>query len=339
MLYRLLMIPMLAFSLIACGKTNPDDSKKDQEEPGTEESVMDKINSRKGTLLLVCGSNMVYLIDARPAVAQGYKSAILWQWNAVSAASTLHLDASRMNHLDDCKPVDDGKKLLITSSYNWAVLLDIETKKVLWYSKDSKNAHSADCLPGNRIAVACSAGTETEQGDKVQVFDAASGKLLYDTPFQSTHGVVWNASTQRLYVGGKSLLNIYKLQDWDTSTPSLVLDKSIKTSDYVTGVHDVTLVNDKTLLVAGKKAALYDISSGRFSALGSFANSTALKSVNRHPSTNEVWYTDATEPEGDYTWSSYLVRHRSDASVGSEDMSIRITDINIYKVRVYRWAK
>ena len=31
---------------------------------------MDKINSRKGTLLLVCGSNMVYLIDARPAVAQ-----------------------------------------------------------------------------------------------------------------------------------------------------------------------------------------------------------------------------------------------------------------------------
>ena len=35
MLYRLLMIPMLAFSLIACGKTNPDDSKKDQEEPGT----------------------------------------------------------------------------------------------------------------------------------------------------------------------------------------------------------------------------------------------------------------------------------------------------------------
>ncbi len=329
-----LLLTLLAFTVFSCGKSSAEGPESQTNTPETNVSVLDKINARTGTLLLVCGSNMVYLIDADAAAANGYKSSVLWQWNATTAASTLHLDASRLNHLDDCKPVDRGRKLLITSSYNWAVLLDIETKKILWYSKESKNAHSAELLPGNRIAVCCSTGSETDPGDKVQLFDASSyGKLLCDTPFASAHGVVWDSATERLYVGGKSQLDSYKLEG-----DKLVLDKSVKTSSYVTGVHDVTQVNGNTLLLAGKKAALYDIPSGKFTPLGAFAASTALKSVNHHPSGSEVWYTDATEPEGDYSWSSYLVRHRSDAASGKEDRTIRITDINIYKVRVYRWG-
>ncbi len=329
-----LLLTLLAFVALSCGKSSAEEPESQPETPAADVSVLDKINARKGTLLLVCGSNMVYLIDADAAAANGYKSSVLWQWNAATAASTMHLDASRLDHLDDCKPVDGGRKLLITSSYSWAVLLDIETKKILWYSKESKNAHSAELLPGNRIAVCCSTGSETDPGDKVQVFDASSyGKLLCDTPFASAHGAVWNASAERLYIGGKSLLNSYKLEG-----NQLVLDKSVKTSSYVTGVHDVTLVNKNTLLLAGKQAALYDIPSGEFTPLGAFAASTALKSVNHHPSGSEVWYTDATEPEGDYSWSSHQVRHRSDAASGKEDRTIRIPDINMYKVRVYRWG-
>ena len=137
-----LLLTLLAFTVFSCGKSSAEGSESQTNTPETNVSVLDKINARTGTLLLVCGSNMVYLIDADAAAANGYKSSVLWQWNATTAASTLHLDASRLNHLDDCKPVDRGRKLLITSSYNWAVLLDIETKKILWYSKESKKCLS-----------------------------------------------------------------------------------------------------------------------------------------------------------------------------------------------------
>ena len=329
---------LMLSTCIACRK-DPSGQASTQEEVSPKESgVMEKIAARKSTLLLVCGSNMVYLIDAAVASEKGYKAAILWQWNATAASGTLHLDASRLDHLDDCKPVDDGKKLLVTSSYNWAVLLDIETKEILWFSKDSRNAHSAELLPDNRIAVACSTGDEGTTGNCIQLFSASkSGAVLCHTPFESAHGVVWHPASGRLYAGGKTSLNCYKLEEAADGSISLAQEKSVKTSSYVTGVHDLTLVDSGTLLLAGKKAALYSVSTGKFTSLDAFAASTALKSVNYNPATKEAWYTDATEPEGDYSWSSHKIRHTSDVFSGAQDRTISIPDINMYKVRVYRW--
>ena len=79
----------------------------------------DDARSTEVTELIFCGDNMVYMIDAGLADETGYKNAVTWSWDATTAAATLGLAASRCNHLDDCKPVDNGKKLLVTSSYNW----------------------------------------------------------------------------------------------------------------------------------------------------------------------------------------------------------------------------
>ena len=233
------------------------------------------------TQLLVCGDNKIYLLDAELAVTSGYRNAILWEWDAKKYASVVGLSENNMIRLDDAKPVDDNKKILATSSKGYAVLIDKATGDVLWYSNISTNAHSAALLPNNRIAVACS-----ENGDKVQLFDAgASNVEKYNDYLQHAHGVVWNPATERLYAIGGTSLKIYSLQDWNTAAPKLKLEKTISTSGAVTGLHDMTLVDENTLLIAGNKAAFFNITTEAFTNISTFQSSHSMKSLNYNSET------------------------------------------------------
>ncbi len=287
-------------------------------------------NDGKSTQLIVCGDSMIYMIDANLAESAGFYNAVLWELDAKNFASVIGKDMLR---LDDCKPVDNNTKILATSSRSYAMLVDIETKKLLWYSSNSGNAHSADILPGNRIAVACSDG-----GDVIQIFDMnASDKVLFSAPLNSAHGVVWNETTQRLYAIGGTSLNIYKLKDWNSAAPSLELEQVINTKNSVTGLHDMTLVDGNTLLVAGRKAALYDIAQSSFTNLSHFNGSTALKAVNYNGDTGECWYVDSTNPEGNFTWSSQTIRYTDNVNGNGTYKTIKVPNLNMYKVRVFNW--
>ena len=292
------------------------------------------------TQLLFCGDNKIYLIDAETALTKGYKNAILWEWDAYTEAATVGKDMIR---LDECKVVDNYTKILATSSKGYAVLIDYKTKKLLWYSNCSSSAHSAEYLPGNRIAVACSTG-----GDSVQIFDVSQpNKVLFTTALNSAHGVVWNQKTQSLYAIGGSSLNVYKLNEWSTSSPSLILKKTINTKSYVTGLHDMTAVDDNTLLLAGKNAALFNVTQESFTKLPYFnATSTtgaALKSVNYNMETRECWYTDATGSTRNPDWTMDDIRFTSNVNKaaptdGKWEKSIMIGEPFImYKVRVFQW--
>lgn len=294
--------------------------------------------------LVACGDNMIYIIDADKAYREGFSQGITWQWDANAVASIV--GPSEMIRLDDCKVVDNGTKILATSSYSWAVLLDIETKELLWWSYSSKNAHSADLLPGGRIAVAC-AGSDYGNGDRVQIFEINKpNQVLSYVDLDSAHGVVWNENTQRLYAVGGSVLNIYTLTDWDSSTPKLTLERSIDTSKYVTGLHDLTMVNATTLLLAGRKAALYESTNGTFTALPHFSESKGLKSVNYNPISGDCWYTDATSEENqvDYDWATRSIFYTSNIIGSNVDRQITIPqnflggkEFHMYKVRVKKW--
>ena len=290
-------------------------------------------NSGEKTQLLFCGDNMIYLLDAEKALTDGYKNAILWQWDAKSEASRVGLSAANMIRLDDCKLVSNKTQVLATSSKGYAVLLDYKTQKLLWYSNGSKNAHTAELLPNNRLAVACSEG-----GDVVQIFDInRSNVVLFSTELAYAHGLAWNPANQRLYAGGNNTINVYKLTDWETSAPKLTLEKAISTYPSITGLHDMMLIDDNTLLVAGKYAAFYDIEKNAFTRIPHFNASTGIKSVNYNPQTGECWYTDATNSGRELTWSSNDIRFTYDVTKTNIDASIWIGDINMYKVRVYSW--
>ena len=295
----------------------------------------DDARSTEVTELIFCGDNMVYMIDAGLADETGYKNAVTWSWDATAAASTLGLAASRCNHLDDCKPVDNGKKLLVTSSYNWCVLLDIATGQVLFHTTAAPNAHSAELLPDNRIAVACSEGSDSNN-NKVQVYDIARPNLvLFQSELSSAHGVVWNETTQRLYAIGGQSLQIYKLKDWATSTPSLELEKTVQTP--YGGLHDMSPVNPNTLCIGGRRAYLYDSGDNQFTEMTLFASSTAIKSINYNDDTGELWYTDSTIPEGSQTWSTQTIRYATDRNGSAATRTIKVPDLDMYKVRVMSW--
>ena len=287
------------------------------------------------TELVFCGDNMVYMIDAGLADETTYKDAVTWSWDATEAASVLGLDKSRCNHLDDCKPVDNGKKLLCTSSYNWCVLLDIATKEVLFHTTATPNAHSAELLPGNRIVVACSDGSGAGN-NSVQLYDISQPNLiLHQSTLGSAHGVVWNETTQRLYAIGGQSLQIYKLKDWETAAPSLELEKTVQTPQG--GLHDMSYVNSNTLCIGGRRAYLYDIGANQFTEMTLFAASTAIKSINYNDETGELWYTDSTNPEGSQSWSTQTIRYSTDKNASTETRTIKVPDLDMYKVRVMNW--
>ncbi len=295
----------------------------------------DDARSSYVTELIFCGDNMVYMIDAGLADETTYKDAITWSWDATAAASTLGLAENRCNHLDDCKPVDNGKKLLCTSSYNWCVLLDIATKEILFHTTATPNAHSAELLPNNRLVVACSEGSGSGN-NSVQLYDISQpNQILYQSALGSAHGVVWNETTQRLYAIGGQSLQVYKLKDWETASPSLELEKTVQTPQG--GLHDMSYVNSNTLCIGGRRAYLYDIGANQFTEMTLFAASTAIKSINYNDETGELWYTDSTNPEGSQSWSTQTIRYATDKNASSETRTIKVPDLDMYKVRVMNW--
>lgn len=266
-------------------------------------------------------------------------NSVTWQWDATTISSTV---GQRMDHIDDAKIVSSGTQLLVTSSYNWAALLEIDSRKLLFWTAQCTDAHSADLLPDDCIAVACSTG-----GDAVHLYKKSQpNSVIASYPLTSAHAVVWNPSTQRLYCTGGTVLQIYKLENSATATPSLYLENTVSTTGYVSGNHDMTLIDNDHLIIGGKGAAVYEISTGKFTALSSFSKVEGMKSINVNPETGEAWYTYATAEthEGTQDWSSWKMRHLNNYKSGdgtSPDSYITVggttLEQDIYKVRIRYW--
>lgn len=302
-------------------------------------AIMNTNPASSGRQLLACGGGRVYLIDEKLASATGdYKSGLLWTWIAREHASEIGRSIADDDHIDDAKPVDGNKNILVTSSNGWAALVEIETGKVLWSAKGIANAHSAEVLPNGRIAVAVSDG-----GDVVKIYNRSTP----DTPLasyslKSAHGVVWSEKMQRLYAIGATSVQIYKLKNWDGGAPELELERTESSSGFVSGLHDMTLVDENTLIMGGNKAALYDMNTRAFTSLPHFSSYAGVKSINYNPSTGEAYYTYAWNgnSEGAFAWSTHTIRYTDDIFAndgGVDKKTIKVNDINMYKVRVFNW--
>ena len=100
--------------------------------------------------LIVCGDDKVLIIDADRSNKDSV--CVVWEWKASDSFSQIPEELhQRCRNMDECKLVDNKTKILITSSSGIALLLDRETKNCLFYAYVPM-AHSADFLPGNRIA-------------------------------------------------------------------------------------------------------------------------------------------------------------------------------------------
>lgn len=268
--------------------------------------------------LVVCGDDKVHIYDGDAAHAGQTK--LTWSWRASEAKGQLpeaYFDMLRS--LDDCKPVNDNTQLLITSSSGATLLLDIATKRILFYAQ-TPMAHSADMLPGGRIAVANSTHAA---GNSLELYDQrAPEKALYKDSLYSGHGAVWIAERQELFALGFDSLLVYRQQAWNTANPRLEKVRAYPLPDE--GGHELSPTSSNQLLVSTHHHVwLADMQTGRFIPFEPLKDSVSIKSANYDARTGALVYTIAEE-----SWWTHHVYGVN------PDFRIAIPDMKAYKVRV-----
>ncbi len=100
-----------------------------------------------------------------------------WRWSGQEAAEIPKRPGrNSFHHLDECKPLDGGAKLLVCASNGGCALIERASGRVLWRAR-SRNAHSLDLLPHDRIVVASSLS-----GDHLEVFDLKAPPSPFSRP-------------------------------------------------------------------------------------------------------------------------------------------------------------
>jgi len=156
--------------------------------------------------LAVCGADEVFILDVR-----GEAPRKVWSWRAAERPELPEEFRKKFGSTDECKPVDGGRKILISSSGGAVALVERASGKVLFYAA-VPNAHSAELVPGKRVVAASS---YKEGGNRLLLYDLdVSDKPLASDEFYGAHGAVWDEERQLLWaLGGNELRSYRVVQD------------------------------------------------------------------------------------------------------------------------------
>jgi len=275
--------------------------------------------SQSQTELMVCGDNQVIIFDLERS--QDTVPFVTWRWKASEAFDLPAMYRSTyFRSLDDCKLVDGGTKILISSSSNGVALIERATQKVLFYAQVG-NAHSIEWLPGDRIVVA---GSTHEQGNRLELYDSRmSEKPLFKDSLYSAHGVVWDDERKLLYALGYDELRSYQLVDWDTEQPKLEQVETW-TIPGISG-HDLVAIPqnpDQLLLTEHESVWIFDKPTGKFSPFEPLVDKADVKAVSFHPTTGRVAYIQA-----EISWWSHHVY------LLKPERYVSFPGVDLYKVR------
>ncbi len=267
--------------------------------------------------VIVCGDDQVSIIDFR--TSDSIHAKVVWKWSLPEVVDLPEEYRKFMNTTDDCKPVDNNSKILITSSAGGVVLVDRETKRSLFYAH-VPNAHSAAYLPGERIAVALSTSPD---GNCIQIFNANKPEeVICSDSIYSGHGVIFIPETGSLFALGYNELRRYSLVDWESDVPGILLEKSWPIPGR--SGHDLISVSDTRLILTTVDGVWnFNIKNEEFSPFSPLESVSDVKSINYDETTGQLIYT-----KGEISWWTHNIYSEN------PDKVVRMPDINIYKVRV-----
>lgn len=270
----------------------------------------------RGVEIIACGGSRAVIFDADQP--DGETPKLKWSWDVKEATNLPPRYQQLLVPLDECKLVRTNTQVLLTSSGGGAVLLDRPTRRPLFYAHVPM-AHSAELLPGDRIAVALSTHA---QGNRLEIYSASqSEKVLWADSLPSGHGVIWNPEHQRLYALGLSELRAYSLQDWASQTPSLRRENTWTLPG--TSGHDLTRMSPDELLVTYHEGvSVFHIRETTFAPFPLLAMGN-VKSINYDPRTRHLVYTRA-----EISWWTHHIY-----SV-NPTRTFTFPDLNLYKARV-----
>ncbi len=223
---------------------------------------------------LVCGDHQVLLVDYERSTDTTPK--VVWTWDA-HAAKDLPEEyrLKKFNTVDDCKSINKGKEILVSSSSGAVAVVEMKTGATHFYAS-VPNAHSVELLPGDLLAAAASTA---DNGNSIMVFDLNDGtKPLFTDSLYSAHGLVWNARRKSLYALGYDVLREYKL----ASGGQLELKQQWTIPGI--GGHDLQPTPDgKSLLVTEHEGAWkFDLATYQFSKIEGFPDTENIKSLGQN---------------------------------------------------------
>lgn len=276
---------------------------------------------KRSNNIVICGDDCVMILENDSSNQNKYNKR--WEWKVSEAALQIPKSHQKwMTPLDECKLVDNQTKLLLTSSGGGVLLLNVETKKCLFYAHVPM-AHSADLLPNNKVAVALSTHN---LGNSIEVFDIRHPEtVLFRDSLYSAHGVAWIDKRNILYVLGYDVLKAYKIVDNRETSFKMSLEKSWNLPSL--GGHDLSIVNNEEILISTHEHVyIFNIQKEEFSFFKPLANSKNVKSVNWDKANDILVYTKA-----EINWWTHNVyikqKHFSH--------TISIDSIDLYKARYY----
>ncbi len=272
-------------------------------------------------LVLCAGGSEVFILDATAAENNTEKETVkkLWSWTASVENGVPAEQLKRFNNLDECKPLDGGKLILVCASNSGCGLIDRASSKLLW-SAAVTNAHSVERLPGERIVAASSIS-----GDKLLLFEMKGetpATPVWSTPLKSAHGLVWDEQREVLWALGFDELRKYSLKDWKTAQSALELQKTYPLPDN--DGHDLRPVpgsKDKPssdlLVTTHNHVWLFDRESEKFNKHPTLGDLAKVKAVDIHPTTGRIVYS---------LWAQKFF-------LASPDVEIATKGNTIYKIR------
>lgn len=248
-----------------------------------------------GDELFVCGWDEVFVLKV-----EGESHRKVWGWRAADRPELPERFRDLFNTTDECKPVDDGRKVLISASSGGVALVERPSGRVLWYGFVG-NAHSIELLPRNRVAVA---GSTHAEGNRVAIFDLKKpNEQLYADELYSGHGVVWDPDRELLWALGFKTLGAYRLKNWESSEPSLSLAATFELP--VSGGHDLYPVPDTSDLIvtANRQVFLFHRDQQSFRLHPLLRDRERVKGVAVHPVSGRIAFVQA---EGENWWAATI---------------------------------
>ena len=224
----------------------------------------------------------------------------LWSWKAQDSPELPEHAKGLFGTTDDCKPVENGRKILITSSGGGIALIERESKKALFYAVVG-NAHSAEILPGGRVAVAAS---NSPDGNRLILYDLDKPEHeLFSDELPWGHGVIWDSERQLLWALAGDNIHLYRLKDWDTEQPELERINTIELPERMG--HDLYPVpgTNKLFVTTTNYIWLFDRDKKTFQEYQDIDDTLHIKSICINPVTGRLVYVRA---DARYWWSESI---------------------------------
>jgi hypothetical protein len=270
--------------------------------------------------LVVCGWDEVFILALGDGLTPAYRK--VWSWRAADSPEIPKDMHTLFRTTDDCKPVDGGRRVLISSSGGGVALVDRDTRRASFFARVT-NAHSIEMLPGGRIAAAASVAKDGT-GDRLVIFDAGSGKELATDALRSGHGVVWDDSRRVLWALGGDVLRAYSVG----AVGGLIkLERTFEVPLPSPGGHDLIAIPDSPRLFVSTVGRCFYFDRDRRELMphDTLADRRNIKSYDVHPRTGRIVYIQAEPPNW---WSEHLHLQRP-------DNTLRLPGEHLYKAR---WA-